>query len=107
MSYAAAKLLARAPDRLARRLLSRLPPVIVNWDDSSLSAQLRHLAGAAVVDFAVATPLLPHQHCSFIWWEREGSLRCSITAERELVPDVEALADALRGAVQTWAASGG
>ncbi|MCB9755141.1 MAG: cupin-like domain-containing protein [Myxococcales bacterium] len=94
--YGASRRLALAPEATARRMLSRLPPLIVNWDAPRLSEQLTRMGGARITDFAVATPLLPHQHCSFIWWVREGALRCGISADRLLIPDPEALAEALR-----------
>ena len=68
----------------------------MNWDAPRLSEQLTRMGGARITDFAVATPLLPQQHCSFIWWVREGALRCGISADRLLIPDPEALAEALR-----------
>lgn len=94
--YRAYGVLGRLPAPLARKVLRRLPPLIVNWDDPHHAERFSQIAGAQVQNIALAAPLLPYQHCSFIWWVRGGQLHCSLTTDRALVPEVTPLVAALR-----------
>jgi hypothetical protein len=97
--YAALRLLGRLPPGLVDRLLSRAPPVIVNQDAAGLADAIREVAGVEVRGLAFRPPLLPHQGCTFVWWSWRGRMCCSVTADRALIPDVDALVDRLGDAV--------
>jgi hypothetical protein len=97
--YGVFKRFRRLPDRLLRRALKNVPPVIVNWDAVQLIDRVHEIAGTSLADFAVAAPLLPHQQCSFIWWAWDGRLNCSLTTDDELVHNPEALLEAVSTAL--------
>ena len=104
-SYRGYRALGQLPDKSARRVISRMmAPVIVNWDAPRLAERLLDIAGAEVGGVSVATPLLPHQQCSFIWWVRDATLHCSLSTDAALIAEPETLAACLRQTMDSLSA---
>lgn len=97
--YAALRAVGRLPRGLVDRLLRRAPPVIVNWDASGLADTITEVAGAPVRRLGFRPPLLPHQGCTFVWWAWRGRMCCSLTVDRALISDVDALQQRLIASV--------
>ncbi|HHO51029.1 MAG TPA: DUF1298 domain-containing protein [Deltaproteobacteria bacterium] len=97
--YAALSAVGHLPVGWVDRILRRAPPVIVNWDSAGLASSIEEVAGARVQRLVFCPPLLPHQGCTFLWWAWRGRMCCSLTVDRALIPDVDALAEQLEVSV--------
>lgn len=100
LPYSASGRVFRLPGLLVDRLLQRVPPVIVNFEQAGRTEGLTEFAGVPVRDLDLRPPPLPHQGCTFAWWTFVGRLRGTLMTDRALIPDPPRLLAALDRAVE-------